>query len=104
MLTVFLTVLFFALGLMLRPKISKYIKNNFEIYSKINVYDIEFRIEFYNQPSLHHEGENGVLVKSPPIKIQIRSTDEEEALISLESIIRQEVKGELISIKEVPKV
>jgi hypothetical protein len=103
MLTFCLTLLFFILGLMLRPRLSKYIKRQFADFfdNKHKNYEVEFRIEFYNQPSLHHKGEKGVLVKSPPIQIYVEAIDEEDALDILESIIRQEVKGELISIKEI---
>ena len=103
MLTFFLILLFFVLGLMLRPRLSKYIRKQFADFfdNKHKNYEVEFRIEFYNQPSLHHIGEKGVLVKSPPIQIYVEAIDEEDALNILESIIRQEVKGELISIKEI---
>lgn len=106
MLTFFWVLLFFILGLILRPRLSKYIKKQFSSLfdEKTQYYQIDFKIEFYNQPSLHHKSEKGVLVKSPPIQIQVEAVDEEDALTILETIIRQEVKGELISIKEISKV
>lgn len=103
MITVLLIIIFFVIGLLLRPILSKYIRQQLSDFfeRKYKTYEIKFRIEFYNQPSIHHEGEKGSLVKSPPIQIQIKSPNEEEALNILENIIKQEVKGELVSIKEV---
>jgi|ERR1035437_1042693 hypothetical protein len=103
MITLLLVIVFFTIGLIIRPILSKYIRKQFSDFleRKYKTYEIKFRIEFYNQPSVHHKGEKGSLVKSPPIQIQIKSPNEEEALNILESIIKQEVKGELVSIKEV---
>jgi hypothetical protein len=71
---------------------------------KTKRYEIEFKIEFYSQPSIHHLGETGTLVKTDTIKAQIDAETEDEALTLVDLIVKQEVKSELISIKEIQKI
>jgi len=95
----------FLIGLTIKPIVSKLLKKYLGDFfeSKLKRFEIVFKIEFYNQPSLHHLGEEGILVKSEPTKIQIDAPDEEEALNILDGVIKQEVKSELVSIKEIQK-
>lgn len=103
---VFLSILFFIIGLLLRPILTKWLKKYFiELFeNEYKRYEVVFKIELYTQPSLHHLGEEGTLVKSDPVRVQVDAEDEEEALILLDTVIKQEVKAELISIKEIPKL
>lgn len=91
-------------GALLRPAISKFLKKNFIFGEENKRFEIEFRIEYYSQPSIYHPGEEGILVKTSPIKAQIDAADQEEALDVLSEIIRNEVKSELVYIREIPKV
>lgn len=105
--TVFILVLIaFITGVLLRPLISRIAKKNFADWfdSKFKRYEIEFKIEFYSQPSIHHLGETGVLVKTDPIKVQVDAETEDEALTLVDLIVKQEIKSELLSIKEIPKI
>ncbi len=104
--TFLFSITFFIVGFFLRPLVSNWVKSYFNDYfeSKYHRFEIEFKIEFYNQPSIHHLGQEGILVKSEPVKVQIDAPDEEEALNLLDGVIKQEVKAELLSIKEVPKL
>jgi uncharacterized protein YfcZ (UPF0381/DUF406 family) len=72
--------------------------------SKYKRFEIIFKIELYTQPSLHHLGEEGSLVKSEPVKVQVDAENEDDALHILDGVIKQEVKAELLSIKEIPKL
>lgn len=103
---VFLSILFFIIGLLLRPILTKWLKKYFiELFeNEYKRYEIVFKIELYTQPSLHHLGEEGTLVKSDPVRVQVDAEDEEEALMLLDTVIKQEVKAELVSIKEIPKL
>ncbi len=100
---VILSLLFFIVGLFLRPVISKWIKKYF-LVKNTKRFEVVFRIEFYSQPSIHHVGEEGTLVKSEPIKVQVDALDADEALSILDGVVKQEVKSELVSIKEIPKL
>lgn len=105
--TVFILILIaFIAGVLLRPLISRIAKKNFTDWfdSKYKRYEIEFKIEFYSQPSIHHLGETGMLVKTDPIKVQVDAKEEDEALTLVDLIVKQEVKSELISIKEIPRI
>jgi hypothetical protein len=97
----FIALLFFVVGLILRPALSRSIKS---MTAKIKRYEITFKIEFYSQPSIHHLGEEGVLVKTDSIKLQIDAEGEDEALTMLDGIIKQEIKAELLAMKEIPRI
>ncbi len=103
---VLLAITFFIVGIILRPKIILFLKKHFSQYfqQELKRYEVQFKIEFYNQPSIHHLGEEGKLSKSEAIKIQIDADSQDEALSILEDIIKQEVKSELLEIKEIPKL
>lgn len=105
--TVFILILLaFISGVLFRPMVSNFIKKNFSDWFefKNNRYEIEFKIEFYSQPSIHHLGEVGTLVKTDPLKIQVDAKTEDEALSLVDLIVKQEVKSELLSIKEIPRI
>jgi hypothetical protein len=106
MITFIISILFFIVGLVLRPTIVKLIKNNFSQYftSKLKRYEIIFKIEYYSHPSIHHLGGEGILVKTEPIKVQVDAESEDEALSSLDEIVKQEIKSELIAIKEINRL
>jgi uncharacterized protein YfcZ (UPF0381/DUF406 family) len=72
--------------------------------NKYKRYEVVFKIEFYSQPSLHHLGEEGTLVKSEPVKVQVDAENEDDALNVLDGVIKQEIRAELLSIKEIPKL
>jgi hypothetical protein len=99
------SVLFFIIGLILRPFISRLIKSQFGNFflDKYKRFEIVFKIEFYSKPSIHHLGEEGMLVKSEPVKVQIDAENEDDALEILDGVIKQEIKAELVSIKEIQK-
>lgn len=96
----------FLLGIFFRPLIIKFFKNklSFLFEEQTKRYEIEFKIEFYSQPSIHHLGETGILVKTEPIKVQVDADTEDEALSTVDQIVKQEVKSELLSIKEIPRI
>jgi hypothetical protein len=100
------SIIFFIAGIILRPQIVKLLKKHFSQYfhKDIKRYEVQFKIEFYNQPSIHHLGEEGKLARSEAIKIQIDAESQDEALSILEGVIKQEVKAELLEIKEIPKI
>lgn len=102
----FLCILFLVIGIIIRPWITKFLKKPFLHFFEpvVKRYEIEFKIEFYSQPSIHHLGETGILVKTDPIKIQIDAENQDEALDLIDSVIKQEVKAELLAIKEIAKL
>ena len=104
--TILFSILFFVLGIFLRPLFTKWIKKHFVnvYFAESKRYEIIFKVEFYNQPSIHHLGEEGILVKSEPIKIQVDADDEDDALDIVDTLVKQEVKAELMAIKEISKV
>lgn len=104
--TLLLCLSSFVIGLAVKPLLSSFFKKHFGDFFEIKLkrFEIVFKIEFYNQPSIHHLGEEGILVKSDPVKIQIDAPDEEEALNILDGVIKQEIKSELLSIKEIQKI
>lgn len=106
MIYITLSILFFIVGLILRPAILKLIKKNFSQFftSKLKRYEITFRIEYYSHPSIHHLGEEGSLVKTEPIKVQVDAESQDEALSSLDEIVKQEIKSELVAIKEITRL
>jgi len=85
------------LGLFLIPKLmDKFFNNN-----KKKTFEIIFRIDYYQQPSLFGSDTKGQLVKSPPITVKIQASNETGALNILDNIIKEETKGELVEIKEI---
>lgn len=100
-------IIFFSIvaGLLLRPLISKFVKKHLNFFEEeTKRFEIEFKIEFYSQPSIHHLGEQGILVKTDTIKAQVDATSEDEALTMVDEIVKQEVKSELVSIREIKKL
>lgn len=69
--------------------------------SKKKVWEVVFRIDYYQQPSLYNSNAKGQLIKSQPITVRISAGSEQEALHLLDDIIKEETKGELVRIKEV---
>lgn len=100
------SLLFFITGLILRPVITRLFKKYFYSFFEVKStrYEVLFKIEFYSQPSIHHLGEEGILVKTEPIKVQVDAESPDEALNTLDGIIKQEIRAELIDIKEIPKL
>jgi len=96
----------FVFGVILQPLIMKFIKKHFVhwLHSNLKRFEIEFRIEFYSQPSIHHLGEQGILVKTDPIKVQVDAETQDDALTIVDLIVKQEIKSELINIKEISKI
>ena len=96
----------FIAGMIFKPVVLWFIREYIFDYaaSKNKRYEVKFKIEFYSQPSLHHLGEEGVLVKTEPIKAQVDAVDADEALNILDNIIKQEIKAELLELKEIPKL
>ena len=68
----------------------------------LKCFEVTFKIEYYQSPSLFNNDCEGNIIKSPPITIKIRATDSDQALHILEEVVREETKGELISINEIP--
>jgi len=103
MLTIITAFVFLILGLILRPKIvsllNKRLINTFK--QDLHRFEIEFQIQFYNQPSQHQVGVNGNLTSLQPIKINVDAKNEEEAIDLFAEIIKHELKTDLISIKQV---
>jgi hypothetical protein len=93
-----------VIGIFLRPVIVKYFKKYLNFQTNEKRFEIEFKIEFYSQPSIHHVGEQGMLVKTDPIKIQVDAKNADEALDMVDLVVKQEVKSELVSIKEINKL
>jgi hypothetical protein len=100
------SILFFITGLILRPAITRLFKKHFAGFFEVKStrYEVLFKIEFYSQPSIHHLGEEGILVKTEPIKVQIDAESPDDALDVLDGIIKQEIRAELVEIKEIPKL
>jgi hypothetical protein len=83
-------------GLFLLPKmVDRYLTG------KKKTFEIVFRIDYYQQPSLYNKDAKGQLIKSAPITVKIRAATEKDALNLLDDIIRDETKGELVRIKEI---
>lgn len=103
MLTIITAFVFLVLGLILRPKIvsliNKRLVNTFK--QDLHRFEIEFQIQFYNQPSPPQVGANGNLTVLEPIKINVDAKNEEEAITLFAEIIKHEIKTDLISIKQV---
>ena len=89
------------LCLCLRPHLNNFINS---VTAKIKRYEVTFKIEFYSQPSIHHLGEEGVLVKTDSIKLQVDAENQDEALTMLDGIIKQDIRAELLAIKEIPRL
>ena len=104
MLTVIAIICSMVIGIFLRPVIVKYFKKYLNFQTNEKRFEIEFKIEFYSQPSIHHVGEQGMLVKTDPIKIQVDAKNADEALDMVDLVVKQEVKSELVSIKEINKL
>ncbi|MDP2692725.1 MAG: hypothetical protein Q8O88_03755 [bacterium] len=68
---------------------------------KKKVYEVVFRLDFFELPSLYSNNIKGQLIKSAPITVRIGATSEKEALHLLDDIIKEETKGELVRIKEI---
>lgn len=83
-------------GLLLLPKlVDKYLKG------KKKTWEVVFRIDYYQQPSLYNKDAKGQLIKSAPITVKIQATTEKDALDLLDDIIKEETKGELVRIREI---
>ena len=82
-------------GLIFLPKlIDKYFK------SGKKTYEIVFRVDFYSPGSMFSPSK-GQLIKSQPITVMVRAVNEQGALHLLDDIIKEEVKAELVRIKEI---
>jgi hypothetical protein len=103
MITIITAVICLVVGIVLRPQIMTIINKHLvtTFYNDINTYELEFQIQFYNQPSLHQIGANGELIKMEPIKISVNAKSEKEAIELLSDIVRQEMKPDLLSIKQI---
>ncbi len=83
------------IGLIFLPKIvDRYFK------SGKKTYEIVFRVDFYSPGSMFSPSK-GQLIKSQPITVMVRAVNEQDALHMLDDIIKEEVKAELVRIKEV---
>jgi len=93
-----LGTVFTLLGLLFLPKVlDKYFSGNKKTF------EIVFRLDFVEIPSLYNSNAKGQLIKSAPITVRIRANNEQNALFLLDDIIKEETKGELVRIKEIKK-
>lgn len=91
-----------VLGLILYKKFPKWVRVWFpDLLPRTIVYEIQFRISWLSQPSLFNEDINGELIKTKPITVRVEAINEEEALANLHELLLQEVKPDLITIKEI---
>lgn len=65
------------------------------------VFEIVFRVDYYQQPSLYNKDAKGRLIKSEPITVRIAALNEKEAIAMLDDIIKEKTKGELVRIREI---
>lgn len=96
-------ILAFAFGVIIAISGMVLIPNLFDRLfrkKKKKIFKIVFKLDYYQQPSLFSTGAKGSLVKSPPITVRIAANDEDEALHTLDGIIKQETKAELVNIRE----
>lgn len=102
MMYVLVLVIGIILGLILYKKFPKCVRTWFpDLLPRSIVYEIQFRISWLSQPSLFNEDINGELIKTKPITVRVEAINEEEALANLHELLLQEVKPDLITIKEI---
>ncbi len=91
-----------AVGILLYIKVPIWIKKWFPKWEReLKVYEIQFRISWLSQPSLFNVEVNGELIKTKPITVRIKAINEQSALLHLHELVIQEVKPDLITIKEI---
>ncbi len=91
-----------VVGIILYIRIPIWIKTWFPKWIKeTKVFEIQFRISWLSQPSFFNVEVNGELIKTKPITVRVEAQDEESALLHLRELIIQEIKPDLITIKEI---
>jgi hypothetical protein len=91
-----------VVGIILYRKVPIWIRKWFPKWDpELKVYEIQFKISWLSQPSLFTVEVNGELIKTKPITIRVKAQNEESALLQLHELIIQEIKPDLLTIKEV---
>ncbi len=88
-------------GFVYKSNLLNKILNKYRFFPKNKYFEIQFRLLWLSQPSIFTADVNGDLIKTKPITIRIVAESEHDALIYLNELLLQEVKPDLIAIKEI---